>query len=710
MATNSVFDPLASCLIRIARENEIHITQEGILSGLPQKLGRLTPLHFARAAERIGLSSNMVQQPIQQINIHILPAILLLKDNKVCILYELNLQAQQAMVYFPELGDTVSQVSLEVLQADYLGTVIYVQQRQFIVDNKVKLEKSDQHWFWGVIRDNRKIYKDILLTALVVNLFALIMPLFIMNIYDRVVPNHAIETLWVLSLGIFVVLTADFALKLIRSYFLDLASSRSDQKLSAYIMEKVLGRRMENEAPVGVTAANIQSFESIRSFCSSLTLISLIDFPFFFLFLIVIGMIAWQFIVPILIGSFIILLYGLSVHLQLKQLSEAMTEASQQRNSFLIESLTASETIKSFNASSRTQTVWEKASAFVIHYSSRLRFLGGTVASFAGWIQQTIGVVIIIMGVYLIIDGQLSQGALIACYMLAVRATAPIAQAAGLLTQYYQASSALKSLNQMVAAEQEREQLKGWVSHPHISGDIELKNVSLRYAEDAHLALDSVSFHIKAGEKVAILGQIGSGKSSIQKLLLALYKPTEGTVSIDGTHISQIDPAELRSNIGYIPQDIHLLNGTVLSNITLGNPHIQRDALEQSLIVSGLVRVLKAHKDGLSMQVGEAGSHLSGGQRQAVAVARAIAQQANILLFDEPTSAMDAALENQVIHNLKQYMSAQQTLILVTHKPSLLHLVDRIIVMEDGKVIADGPKDTVLTTIMPKQRKEGAEA
>ena len=189
-----------------------------------------------------------------------------------------------------------------------------------------------------------------------------------------------------------------------------------------------------------------------------------------------------------------------------------------------------------------------------------------------------------------------------------------------------------------------------------------------------------------------------------------MYKPTEGTVSIDGTHISQIDPAELRSNIGYIPQDIHLLNGTVLSNITLGNPHIQRDALEQSLIVSGLVRVLKAHKDGLSMQVGEAGSHLSGGQRQAVAVARAIAQQANILLFDEPTSAMDAALENQVIHNLKQYMSAQQTLILVTHKPSLLHLVDRIIVMEDGKVIADGPKDTVLTTIMPKQRKEGAEA
>lgn len=707
MAANSIFDSLALCLVRVARDNEVNITMDGLLAGLPLSAGRLSPRDFARAADRVGLSSNLLQQPLNQLNRFILPAILILKDNSACVLYAID--GQQATVYFPEMTDTVTQVDVAQLQEKYSGSVIYVQQRQFIVDNKQKLKKSDKHWFWGVIRDNRAVYKDILLAAVFVNIFALCMPMFVMNIYDRVVPNHALETLWVLCLGITIIITADFVLRIIRSYFVDLASSRSDIKLTAYLMEKVLGRRMEHsDAPTGTTAANIQSFEAIRSFCGSLTIISLIDLPFFLLFMVVISIISWVFVIPILVGALLILLYALSVHIQLKQLSDAMTESSQQRSSFLIESLTAQETIKSFNAAGRMQSIWERASYFVIHNSSRLRFVGGCVSSFAAWVQQMVGVVIILVGVYLIIDGQLSQGALIACYMLSARAMAPIAQAANLLTQYYQASSAFKTINSMVEVEQEREHLKGWVSHPHISGHIEFKNVSLSYAKDAHPALDNVSFSIAAGEKVAILGRIGSGKSSIQKIILSLYKPTQGSVFIDGSNISQIDPAELRRNIGYIPQDIHLLNGTVLSNITLGNPHASRSALEQSLLVSGLGKILKVHKDGLSLNVGEGGSKLSGGQRQAVAVARAINQQGSILLFDEPTSAMDSALEAQVLRNLKQYMTTQQTLILVTHKTTLLHLVDRIIVMEDGKVIADGDKQTVLQSLRTEPQKSGA--
>ena len=358
---------------------------------------------------------------------------------------------------------------------------------------------------------------------------------------------------------------------------------------------------------------------------------------------------------------------------------------------------------RSFNATGRMQALWEKATRFNVHYSSKLRFLGGTVGSFAGWVQQITGVVIILVGVYLIVDGKLSQGALIACYLLATRSLAPISQVAGLLTSYYQASSALKMLDQTVQSEQERDNLKGWLSHPHLQGQIEFKNVSLRYSEEAKSALNDVSFSIRAGEKVAILGKVGSGKSSIEKLLLALYRPTEGSIFIDQTNIAQIDPAELRSQIGYIPQDIELLNGTVLSNIVLGNPHASRSAVEKSLIVSGLAHILKAHEDGLSFQIGEGGSKLSGGQRQAIAVARAIAQDAKILIFDEPTSAMDTPLEHHVIRQLQQYMTAQHTLILVTHKPSLLALVDRIIIVEDGKIIADGDKKTVMSTMFPQQ-------
>lgn len=704
--TTQIFDPLALCLIRVAKDYEISITQEGLLSGLPLPNGKLIPQFFSRAADRVSLTSNMVQQNLDQLNHFIFPAILILNNNTACVLYRLDAERQTATVYFPETLDTVTEVPIVQLQEKYLGSVIYLQQRQFVADNKVKLEKTNQHWFWSVIRQHRSMYKDILLAALFVNIFALCAPFFVMNVYDRVVPNHATDTLWVLAFGIMIIITADFILKLIRSYFVDLAATRADNKLSAYIMEKVLGRRMEqNNMSVGMMASNIQSYEAIRSFTSSMTVVSLIDLPFFVLFLAVICIISWVFVIPLVIAAIIILLYALSVHISLKKLSDAMAEASQQRQGLLIETLNNQETIKSFNAAGRMQTLWEKATRFTVQYSSKLRFIGGTVGNFAGWVQQTAGVVIILVGVYLIVDGKLTQGALIACYLLSTRALAPIAQIAGLLTQYYQASSALNMLNQTVDAEQERENLKGWVSHPHLIGHIEFKNVSLCYPNESHSALNNISFSIRAGEKVAILGKVGSGKSSIEKILLSLYKPTEGSVFIDQTNISQIDPAELRSQIGYIPQDIQLLNGTVLSNIVLGNPHASRVALEQSLVVSGLSQILKAHEDGLSLQVGEGGHKLSGGQRQAVAVARAIAQNAKILIFDEPTSAMDTPLENHVIHHLKHYMTAQHTLILVTHKPTLLTLVDRIIILEDGKIIADGDKESVMKAMFPQQAK-----
>ncbi len=629
----------------VAKDYEISITQEGLLSGLPLPNGKLIPQFFSRAADRVSLTSNMVQQNLDQLNHFVFPAILILNNNTACVLYRFDTERQTATVYFPEMSDTVTEVPIAQLQEKYLGSVIYLQQRQFVADNKVKLEKTNQHWFWSVIRQHRSMYKDILLAALFVNIFALCAPFFVMNVYDRVVPNHATDTLWVLAFGIMIIITADFILKLVRSYFVDLAATRADNKLSAYIMEKVLGRRMEqNNMSVGMMASNIQSYEAIRYFTSSMTVVSLIDLPFFVLFLAVICIISWVFVIPLVIAAIIILLYALSVHISLKKLSDAMAEASQQRQGLLIETLNNQETIKSFNAAGRMQTLWEKATRFTVQYSSKLRFIGGTVGNFAGWVQQTAGVVIILVGVYLIVDGKLTQGALIACYLLSTRALAPIAQIAGLLTQYYQASSALNMLNQTVDAEQERENLKGWVSHPHLIGHIEFKNVSLCYPNESHSALNNISFSIRAGEKVAILGKVGSGKSSIEKILLSLYKPTEGSVFIDQTNISQIDPAELRSQIGYIPQDIQLLNGTVLSNIVLGNPHASRVALEQSLVVSGLSQILKAHEDGLSLQVGEGGHKLSGGQRQAVAVARAIAQNAKILVFDEPTSAMDTPL------------------------------------------------------------------
>ena len=320
--STQIFDPLALCLIRIAKDHDISITQEGLLSGLPLPNGRLIPQFVERAAERVSLYSNVLQQRLQQLNHFVFPVILLLKDQTACVLYRIDNEREIATVYFPEMNDTVTEVALSQLQEKYLGTVIYLQQRQFIADNQLKMQSSTQHWFWGVIRQHRSMYKDILLAALFVNIFALCSPFFVMNVYDRVVPNHALDTLWVLALGITLVITADLALKLIRSYFVDLAAVRADNKLSAYIMEKVLGRRMgQDNLSVGMMASNIQSYESIRAFSSSMTVVAMIDLPFFILFLAVICFLSWIFVIPLLIGAVVILLYALSVHIRLKQLS-----------------------------------------------------------------------------------------------------------------------------------------------------------------------------------------------------------------------------------------------------------------------------------------------------------------------------------------------------------------------------------------------------
>jgi ATP-binding cassette subfamily C protein LapB len=312
--------------------------------------------------------------------------------------------------------------------------------------------------------------------------------------------------------------------------------------------------------------------------------------------------------------------------------------------------------------------------------------------------QQVVAVAMLIVGVYLVIDGQMSQGALIAAYMLSSRAMAPVAQTASLLTQYYQAAAALASLEQVVATGQERTPGRQLVSRPRLRGEIEFRGVSFSYPGEQRQALREVSLHIRAGERVGILGGVGSGKSTLEKLILGLYKPTAGALFIDGLHIDQLDPAELRRNIGYAPQDIQLLNGSVYDNVVLGIDHPQRERLLAAVRMSGLETIVGAHADGLAMPVGEGGRRLSGGQRQAVAVARALMAESSMLLLDEPASAMDSAMENLISHSLGQF-SQGRTLLLITHRMSLLHMVDRLIVLDAGRIVADGPKQAVLQAL-----------
>ncbi|MDO6440734.1 type I secretion system permease/ATPase [Marinobacter sp. 2_MG-2023] len=704
-------DPLGACLLWLAAENGTATSHDALVSGLPLVDGRLSPSVFARAAERVDMKVTLVRQPLSRLNRLLFPCVVLLEGNRACLLTSIDVQKQKVQVLLPELGMQPQELELDSFKDSYTGIALYCRPDFRLDSNKTgagSAATDKGHWFWSVIKANRPVYRDILIAAFFINLFALTMPLFVMNVYDRVVPNHATDTLWVLALGALFIICADLALRLLRSWFVELAASRADIKVSARIMERILGARLEHAPPsVGSFAANVQSFESVRSFIGSMTVTALVDLPFFLLFVIIIALISPVMMIPVVIGATLIIFYALSVQATMHQLSETMSQASAQRNSGLIESLVAAPTLKSFNATSRMQSAWEQSTRFLSGCSGKQRMLGMSVGAGASWVQQVVSVVMIITGVYLVISGDLSQGGLIAAYMLSSRAMAPVSQTASLLTQYYQAATALTSVEQIMDAEQDRDPGKQLISRGKLRGEIELRNVSFQYPDEDRDALSEVSLHIRAGERVGILGRVGSGKSTLEKLILGLYRPTSGSLLIDGVNIEQIDPTELRRNIGYIPQDVQLLSGTVYDNITLGIEHPSNERLMQAINISGLKGLVGDHADGLSMPVGEGGNRLSGGQRQTIAVARAVMADSSILLLDEPTSAMDSMLENHVSKGLSQ-LGQGNTLLLITHRTGLLDLVDRLIVMDAGKVVADGPKQSVLQALQQGSIQRGA--
>lgn len=706
-------DPLSACLLWLASAETTKTSHDALVDGLPLIKGKLSPSVFSRAAERVNLKSTIVRQSLINLNSLLFPCIILLEDNRACLLQSIDIVNNSAQVLFPELDMAEKKIELEELQNKYTGIAIYCTPIFKLDKSKsgsaieTAQSKTRDHWFWSVIKKNRRVYRDILIAAFFINLLALSMPLFVMNVYDRVVPNHATDTLWVLALGVIFIICADLILRILRSWFIELAASRADITLSARIMERILGARMEHApASVGSFSSNVNAFESVRSFIGSVTVTALIDLPFFLLFVVIIALISWVMVIPVLVGATLIVLYALSVQGAMHQLSEEMSQASAQRSSGFIESLVAGITLKSFNGTSRMQRNWENSTKFLSACTSKQRLLGVSVGTGATWVQQMVAVVMILIGVYLVINGDMSQGGLIAAYMLSSRAMAPISQTASLLTQYYQAKTAMTAVDGIMETEQERTTNKHFISRPKFRGEIEFRNVSFLYPEANAEALSGINLRIQAGERIGILGQVGSGKSSLEKLILGLYRPTTGKVFIDGVHIEQIDPAELRRNISYIPQDVQLLNGSVFDNITLGIEQPSNETLMQAVNISGLSNLIGEHSDGLSMPVGEAGNKLSGGQRQTIAVARGVMSDGNILLLDEPTSAMDSSLENHVNKGLQQ-LSKGKTLLLVTHRTSLLNLVDRLIIMDAGRIIADGPKAIVLEALEKGTIKRG---
>ena len=712
MHSDKIKDELLQCLVIFTKLHNNPYSADALTIGLPVKDGDEIELFslkssrslFSRAASRAGFASTLVRKDLEQISPLVLPCILMLRGKKACILQSFSKDKKTANIITPELSTGTSAIEISKLKEEYLGYAYYLK-REFVPEDTSStklIDAGNDHWFWGTLKRSKKIYFDVVLASFIINLFVLASPLFTMNVYDRVVPNNAVETLWVLALGVSVVYGIDLFLKFVRSYFLEIAGKKSDIIMSSILFERVMDMKFSNKPKsVGSFASNLKEFDTVRNFFSSASLAAIVDLPFAIIFLIVTYFIgSYIVLVPIII-MIAILCYTFFIKDPLQNAIKSTFEASAIKNGILIESLSSLETIKTLGASGHIQWNWEEATGEIANRSIKSKIITTSITTVTSFLVQLNTIAIIVLGVYMIQDTHLTMGGLIAAVMLSSRAIAPMGQVASLAANFEQTKTAYQSLSKIMQMPVERPEGKKFVRRNSFDGKIEFKNVSFTYPDTTKGSLDRINFVIQPGEKVGIIGKNGSGKTTLQKLILGLYSPTEGSVLIDGIDINQIDPADLRRNIGYVPQDVVLFKGTVRENIVQKAPYVDDIQIIKAAKVSGVDEYVNAHPLGFDMPVFERGDGISGGQRQSIAVARAFLLDSPIILLDEPTNSLDNTVENKLKINLKTN-TANKTMLLVTHRTSMLDLVDRLIVMDNGKILLDGPRDEVLARLSGK--------
>lgn len=706
-APERIVDTLLECTLWMCEHQGAPRSAESLCAGLP-KGNLLTPSQAMSALGNANLTTGMVRRRAHEFSAHLMPIILLRKDRGAAIL--LSSRRDEAgklffQIIFPEIGAASPvEIDQQELSSWYSEHAILVKPSAQ-VDTRAGEETphASGHWLFSTLWRYRSYYRSAALAAVVVNMLALASIFFTMNVYDRVVPNQAYVTLWSLAIGVSIAMCFEAVTRFIRARLLDVAAKKADLVLGSNLFRQALGVRMEHKPPsAGAFANQLREFESVRDFFTSATLAALSDLPFVLLFVGVIftigGPLGW---VPLLMIPCIVLISVLIQWPLARTMRENLRESSLKQG-VLLESVEGMETLKSVGGEGHMTRRWEAFSAAAASTSMKSRQLTSTALNLVTFLQQLQTVIIVVLGVYLIGDGSLSQGALIGTVMLAGRATAPLTQVAGLAVRFQQAKAALASLNRLMAMPLDREVDKKYLPLPSLKGQLELKGVKFAYPappdKPNQPVLENINVSIAPNERVAILGKIGSGKSTLLRLIARLYQPTAGQMLIGGIDVAQIDPADWRKTVGYVGQEARLFYGTLRENIMIGRPDASTDELLRVLQLTGLDLIAQKHPLGINLPIGEMGEGLSGGQRQLVSLARSLLARPQMLLLDEPTSAMDTQTEAIFMSRLSN-ATQDQTMILVTHRTSLLNLVDRILVVDEGRIVADGPKNEIIAAL-----------
>lgn len=694
-------DPLADALLFLAAHHGRAISRDALLAGLPILDGRLPAPLFERAAARAGLEAKTERRRLSEIPALVLPAVLSMRDGSTRILMAINADAKTASVIDPSINAPARTRSLSDLSAEYLGYVFLIRPAAAADARAVAAgDLPRAHWFWSVVRRFWSNYSHVATAALIVNVLALASPLFIMSVYDRVIPNGAIASLTALSIGMAIAVLFDFVLRMVRSRIIDMTGKKLDVILASDIFEHVLSLKMAQRPPsVGVLANQIREFDSVREFFTSGTVVSVTDLMFAVLFIAVLFMIAgplaW---IPLLMLPLMIVV-GLALQVPLDRAMRRLQAESAARHGVLVESLSGIEAVRATGAEARMQNAWERSVAATARSGEDVHFWASMALTSANTAQALNYLLMVVIGVFLILDGKITVGVLVASTMLSGRVLSPIAGIATVITRAAQTYITLKAINRVMQLERERPRERSYVARRIQTGSVAFDNVTFRYPNSNENALEKVSFKVAGGERIGIIGRVGSGKTTVGRLLTGFYDPLEGKVTVDEVDARQYDPADLRAGVGFVLQDTDLFFGKIRDNIAFGKPNATDEEILAAARLAGVESFIAGHPLGYDMPIAEGGRSLSGGQKQAIGLARALIRQPKVLFLDEPTAHFDVRSEADFLERLKEIAAGSMTIMISTHRLSLLSFVDRILLFDRGKLVADGPRDKVIAML-----------
>lgn len=687
-------DPLREGLVLLCHTLGRATNAAELGDGMPLEQGRLPLAMAPRALRRIDVAARVTPFAVDAIEPYLLPALILLRNGEWAVLARLD--EDGADLLLPGSGGGQHRLGRADLAFFYEGTAIFAKPRYRSDGRAGKFAQVEgRHWFFDTLKRHRRDYLEVALAALMANLLAVGSALFAMQVYDRVVPTGAFDTLWILASGVCLALLFEAVLRILRAHLLDTLGKRLDLKLSSQLFERVLNTRLAAKPPsLGAFSTQIREFESVREFFTSSSAAVISDLPFVLVFLALIALLGGPIVFVPMTAILLILLPGILSQRKLAALSRSNLREGAVKNAILLESIENMETLKAGRGEGRALHMWENLTAELAGTASRTATLAATLSYGASMVQQLGYVGVVVFGVYRITTGDMTMGALVACSILSSRGIAPMSQAASILGRWQHTRVAMEGLDQLMSSPVERPAGKAFVRKERLQGAFRLEEVTLQHSENPPV-VNIGALSIGAGERVALLGGNGAGKSSLLRLLSGLGDPTSGRILLDDVNLGTIDPADRRQAIGYLPQDVALLHGTLRDNLNLAGAALCDSEMFEVLDAVGLGPFVRAHPLGLDMPI-QSSASFSGGQRQAVGLARVLLQDPQIVLLDEPTAFFDQSSERQVIDYLSVWLGSR-TLIATTHKKSLLALVNRAVVLRHGRMIMDGPLDRIVS-------------